>query len=116
MSFVLVARVSPPCAGALTASQGAFYLFPDVRAFLDTRAKPAQGDDASAQAETETVSIRTDKDLALYLMRVAKVVAIPGSEFQRAGHLRVCYARDESTLRAGFHAMDAALALLTTSS
>ncbi|ELR14710.1 aminotransferase, class I/II superfamily protein [Acanthamoeba castellanii str. Neff] len=93
----------------LTASQGAFYLFPDVTAFLDTRAPSVDEADA---AEV----IRTDKELALYLLRAAKVVAIPGSEFQRAGHLRLCYARDEATLRAGFQAMDAALARLSPAS
>jgi aspartate aminotransferase len=96
-------------AGTLTASQGAFYLFPDVTAFLDTRAPSVDEADA---AEV----IRTDKELALYLLRAAKVVAIPGSEFQRAGHLRLCYARDEATLRAGFQAMDAALARLSPAS
>lgn len=61
----------------------------------------------------DELAITTDKDLALYLLRKAKVVTIPGSEFQRPGHLRICYARDEATLLAGLHAMNDALALLT---
>jgi aspartate/methionine/tyrosine aminotransferase len=92
-----------PHLGKLTASQGAFYLFPDITAFLNTA---PEGD--------MTKVVRTDKELALYLLMAAKVVAIPGSEFSRAGHLRVCYARDEETLRAGLRAMDSALAALSS--
>jgi hypothetical protein len=66
----------------------------ELMAFLNTSAKPIQGDDAGAQAETETV-MRTDKDLALYLLRVAKVVAIPRQRV-RARATCVCATRATS--------------------
>jgi aspartate aminotransferase len=62
--------------------QGAFYLFPDVRAHLCPN-------EASA-------------DLAARLLQEAGVALVPGEAFHGAGHLRISYGTDEATLRSAF--------------
>lgn len=58
--------------------QGAFYVFPDVTAFL------AEGED--------------DVTLATRLLDEALVAVVPGSVFQGFGHLRLSYATSEAEL------------------
>jgi aspartate aminotransferase len=61
---------------------GAFYVFPDVTAFL--------GDD-----------LPTDIELAAHLLEEAHVATVPGSVFQGKGHLRLSYAASRQDIERG---------------
>ena len=62
--------------------KGAFYAFPDVSAFL--------GED-----------LKSDLDLAAYLLEEAKVAVVPGSVFQGPGHIRLSYATSRADIEKG---------------
>jgi aspartate aminotransferase len=62
--------------------KGAFYVFPDVSAYLKGK-------------------ISTDQDLATYLLEEAKVATIPGSVFEGPGHLRMSYAASRENIERG---------------
>ncbi|AIE85518.1 pyridoxal phosphate-dependent aminotransferase [Fimbriimonas ginsengisoli] len=62
--------------------QGAFYVFPDVSAYL--------GND-----------LATDDDLASYLLTEAKVAVVPGSVFEGNGHIRLSYATSRKDIERG---------------
>ena len=81
--------------------QGAFYFFPDMRAYLERRTP-------------EGVRLRSDEDLFLHLSREAGVVTVPGSLFGRAGYLRFAYAINPSVIRDGIREMGQALRRLTS--
>lgn len=66
----------------LSMPQGAFYLLPDVSAYL-------RG------------SIQDDVALAEYLLDSARIATIPGTVFEGAGHIRFSYAASESDIRKG---------------
>ena len=53
--------------------------------------------------------IQNDQDLALYLLKTANVVTIPGSKFDRSGHLRLAYAINPITIEIGIQQMAKAL-------
>jgi len=61
---------------------GAFYAMPDVSAYLGQRMK-------------------TDMELAEYLLDEVKVATVPGSVFEGHGHIRLSYASSRDNLRAG---------------
>ena len=67
---------------------GAFYFFPDMHAYLGRRTPDGR-------------IIDTDEDLARYLLEQANVVTVPGSKFQRPGHLRFAYAVSLQTIDEG---------------
>jgi aspartate aminotransferase len=71
--------------------QGAFYVLPDASAHL-------------------TGDIKTDVDLAAYLLQEAKVATIPGSVFEGAGHLRLSYAASRADIERGVERIADALA------
>lgn len=79
------------------APRGAFYFFPDLRAYLGRR-------DASGHVVT------TDLELSRYLLETSQVVATPGSLFQCAGHLRFAFARSFETIECGMQRLGEALA------
>ena len=83
-----------------TPPQGAFYFFPDMRAYLGRRTP-------------EGVRMDSDEDLFLHLSREAGVVTVPGSRFGRAGHLRFSYAVNPDIIRNGIGEMGRALRQLT---
>lgn len=62
--------------------KGAFYVFPDVSAYLGGK-------------------ITSDLDLAAYLLEEAKVATIPGSVFEGPGHLRMTYAASRESIERG---------------
>lgn len=62
--------------------QGAFYVFPDVRAFLGERCP-------------------TDVDLADYLLSEAHVATVAGSVFEGPGHLRLSYSASRADIERG---------------
>lgn len=62
--------------------KGAFYVFPDVSAYLGSK-------------------IATDLDMAAYLLEEAQVATVPGSVFEGVGHLRLSYAASRENIERG---------------
>jgi aspartate aminotransferase len=75
---------------------GAFYFFPDMRRYCGRRTPEGQ-------------LLDTDEALALYLIEEANVVTVPGSKFQRPGHLRFAYAVSLETIDGGIQRLAKAL-------
>ena len=78
--------------------QGAFYLFPEVSAYLGRRC----GDRV----------IATDDDLAMYLLEEGHVATVSGSAFCMPGYIRLSYAASDDQLREAFARIEKALARL----
>ncbi|MDJ0784320.1 MAG: pyridoxal phosphate-dependent aminotransferase [Desulfosarcinaceae bacterium] len=66
--------------------QGAFYLYPDIRACL-----------AADEADT---------DFCARLLESARVAVVPGSAFGGGGHVRICYAVPQAQLEEGIGRME----------
>ena len=75
---------------------GAFYFFPDMRFYCGRRMPKGQ-------------PLNTDEALARYLIESANVVTVPGSKFQRPGHLRFAYAVSLETINTGIERLAEAL-------
>ena len=75
---------------------GAFYFFPDIRRYCGRRTP-------------EGKFLNTDEELAHYLIESANVVTVPGSKFQRPGHLRFAYAVSLETINTGIERLAEAL-------
>jgi aspartate aminotransferase len=73
--------------------KGAFYIFPDVSAYLGGR-------------------IADDMALAAYLLEEARVATVPGSVFEGVGHLRMSYAASREDIKRGVERISEALAKL----
>ncbi len=71
--------------------KGAFYVLPDASAHI-------------------TGDLKTDIDLADYLLQEAKVATIPGSVFEGPGHLRLSYAASRADIEKGVARIAEALA------
>ena len=67
---------------------GAFYFFPDMRRYFGRRTPEGR-------------VLNTDEELARHLIENANVVTVPGSKFQRPGHLRFAYAVSLETINTG---------------
>jgi aspartate aminotransferase len=70
---------------------GAFYVFPDVSAYLGTK-------------------FADDLQLADWLLDEARVATVPGSVFYGPGHLRLSYATSEADIKKGVERLADALA------
>ena len=81
---------------AWEAPSGAFYFFPDMRCYCCRRTP-------------EGHLLNTDEELAHYLIESANVVTVPGSKFQRPGHLRFSYAVSVETINTGIQRLAEAL-------
>jgi aspartate aminotransferase len=79
--------------------RGAFYVFPNISTYLNTSYKEHE--------------IRTSSDLALYLIKEAQVVLIPGSAFGSDNHLRISFAASMDRLNEGMDRIEHALTNLT---
>ncbi len=79
--------------------QGAFYLFPEVSAFLGKRF----GDKV----------IDTDNDLCMYLLEEGHVATVAGSAFCLDGYIRLSYAASDESLREAMRRIKEALAKLS---
>lgn len=79
--------------------QGAFYLFPDVSAFLGKNTPDGK-------------AVSTDTDLSMYLLEHAHVATVPGSAFCLPGYIRLSYAAGDDALREAFDRIGRALAEL----
>ena len=71
--------------------QGAFYVLPDITAFLGGE-------------------LTTDIELAAWLLEEAKVATVPGTVFEGAGHLRLSYAASRADIEKGVGRIAEALA------
>jgi aspartate aminotransferase len=69
---------------------GAFYLFPDIRAFL-------------GRSTPDGTEIKTSTDLCLYLLEEHGVAAVPGDAFGEPGGLRISYASSMEQLKEAIH-------------
>lgn len=86
---------------------GAFYIFPEVSAYLGKQVTTVNPDG------TETVrEIATDSDLAMYLLEEGHVATVAGSAFCMPGYLRLSYAASDDQLREAMARIKAALAKL----
>lgn len=86
--------------------QGAFYLFPEVKAFLGK----------SYRIEGDTVAegtVTTDSDLAMYLLEHAHVATVAGSAFGLPGYIRLSYAASDEQLAEAMERIRVALARLS---
>lgn len=104
----LIVRLAREIPGLkLDEPQGAFYIFPEINAFL------GKSYTVTAPDGTETVSvIRTDADLAMYLLEVAHVATVAGSAFCMPGYLRLSYAAADALLTEAMRRIREALARL----
>ena len=66
-------------------SHGAFYLFPNVSKYLNTK--------------SNTLKIINSFDLTMYLLNKAHVAVVPGSAFGKEGHLRLSYSTSMENLQ-----------------
>lgn len=86
---------------------GAFYIFPEVSAYLGKYVTTLNPDG------TETVrEIATDSDLAMYLLEEGHVATVAGSAFCMPGYLRLSYAASDDQLREAMARIKTALAKL----
>jgi aspartate aminotransferase len=76
--------------------QGAFYAFPNVSAFYGK--KPGRGR-----------KINSSTDLAAYLIREARITAVPGADFGGDKHLRLSYCLGMEQIQEGLDRMARAL-------
>jgi len=72
--------------------QGAFYVFPNMSAYLNRGAGPKNGD-----------------ELAAYLIESAHVAVVGGTDFGYPEHIRISYATSMQNLQDGLDRMEAAL-------
>ena len=82
-----------------SAPRGAFYFFPEMSAYIGRRTPAGQ-------------TIESDQDLARYIIENGYVVSLPGSLFQRPGHLRFAFAVPHATIDEGIHRLGEALSKL----
>lgn len=75
--------------------EGAFYVFPNIKAFLG---KTFNGK-----------VISTDIELADYLLDCAKIAVVPGSAFGAEGYIRLSYATSISNIKIGIERLETAL-------
>lgn len=86
---------------------GAFYIFPEVSAYIGKHVTTLNPDG------TETVrEIATDSDLAMYLLEEGHVATVAGSAFCMPGYLRLSYAASDDQLREAMARIKTALAKL----
>ena len=78
--------------------KGAFYMFPDLSAYIGRKV----GD----------VVLEDDLALASWLLDAARVAVVPGSPFGSPGFVRLSYSTDEATIREGVGRIREALATL----
>ncbi|HVN85814.1 MAG TPA: pyridoxal phosphate-dependent aminotransferase [Candidatus Binatia bacterium] len=77
--------------------QGAFYVFPNIAAFLGLKGSELKNGD----------------DLAAYLLKEARVAVVGGTDFGYPEHIRISYANSMENLKRGVQQVAAALAKLT---
>lgn len=84
--------------------QGAFYIFPEVSAFIGRSYTAADG---------ARKTIADDNDLAMYLLEEAHVATVAGSAFCLPGYIRLSYAAADDQLVEAMNRIAKALARLS---
>lgn len=79
--------------------QGAFYLFPEISAYLGT-------------TDPDGRHITTDSDLAMYLLEVAHVATVAGAAFCAPGYIRMSYATSDENITEALRRIKEALLAL----
>lgn len=79
--------------------QGAFYVFPNVEAWLGMRTPSGE-------------TLRSDLDVAQYLLNESLCAVVPGTAFGSPGHVRISYAVSNETIAQGLERMAQAAARL----
>jgi aspartate aminotransferase len=79
--------------------EGAFYLFPEVSAYLGKHFGDRE--------------IATDSDLCMYLLEEGHVATVAGSAFCLPGYIRLSYAASDEALTEALRRISAALAKLS---
>ncbi|MGG1946843.1 pyridoxal phosphate-dependent aminotransferase [Trinickia sp. NRRL B-1857] len=79
--------------------EGAFYVFPDCRAYLNT-------------VSPDGYNIVTDQDLCSYLLEVAHVAVVHGGAYGSPGHLRLSFSTTDERIILGCNRIAAALSNL----
>ncbi len=79
--------------------QGAFYVFPDMSAFLGTKAGQK--------------NIKSSLDLADFLLEEAKIACVPGVAFGDDRFVRFSYATDKAVIEEGMNRLESALKKLS---
>jgi aspartate aminotransferase len=96
----LVVRLLRQIPGVRTTMPGgAFYVFPDVRAFFGRRTAEGQ-------------PVASANDVAMYLLRQVAVASVPGEGFGAPAHIRLSYATSRQALEQGIGRMADALGRL----
>lgn len=96
----LVVRLAREIPGlGVNVPQGAFYLFPEVSAYLGTVAPDGR-------------NIATDSDLAMYLLECGHVATVAGEAFDAPGYIRLSYATSDENLVEAFSRIAEALKVL----
>lgn len=97
----LVVRLAREIPGlGVNEPQGAFYLFPEVSAYLGTVAPDGR-------------TIKTDSDLAMYLLEVGHVATVSGEAFCAPDYIRLSYATSDENLVEALRRIKVALSELT---
>ncbi|MCM1076136.1 MAG: pyridoxal phosphate-dependent aminotransferase [Bacteroides sp.] len=79
--------------------QGAFYLFPEVSAYI-------------GKTTPEEKKIGTSGELAMYLLEIGHVATVDGAAFGMEGYIRLSYATSDDNLREALRRISATLATL----
>ena len=96
----LVVRLAKEIPGlGVNVPQGAFYLFPEVSAYLGKTAPDGR-------------HVATDSDLAMYLLECGHVATVAGAAFAAPGYIRLSYATSDENLVEAFSRISRALAAL----
>lgn len=96
----LVVRLAREIPGlTVNEPEGAFYLFPEVSAYLGTTAPDGR-------------RIETSGDLAMYLLDCAHVATVDGAAFSAPGYIRLSYATSDANLTEALDRIARALAKL----
>lgn len=91
----------------LNPPQGAFYIFPEVTAYLGKSYTVTDPDGSERR-----VTVETDTDLAMYLLEQAHVATVAGSAFCLPGYLRLSYAASDAQITEAMTRLAAALSRL----
>lgn len=95
---IMLERVQAIPGLSCTKPRGAFYLFPNVRYYLNSGSQETQIQDSS--------------DMAYYLLKQAHVAVVPGEAFGMAGHIRLSYATSLERIEKAMDRIEKALTQL----
>ena len=95
---LVVDRISEIDGIIISRPGGAFYIFPDINAYIGRSYKGNR--------------ISNDKDFCLFLLDNAHVATVPGEAFGSPGHIRISYAAGDTKLNEAFNRIETALKML----